>query len=241
MHIGQSLPPSFEEVQNPPIRYYQVPTDNRSFYLKELNSDEAYLVQNFECVEELVARGADSARIAISQCPPPEGPLPGYSQLALGSPLVPASPFSFDQSIVIVLPTYNERSNLEALVNAIGQYLIADVLIVDDNSPDGTGQLADQLSCRYGRSTCCIGQENKGLGQPIWRGLNGRSNGSTTVSSKWIVISVTHLGTYPAWSTVAEPPTWLSAVATCMVGAPTTGTLGGAWCLAAATPMCGSF
>lgn len=171
MRIGQSLPSSFEEVQPPPIRYCRVPTDNRSFPVRALNTDEAYLVQNFECVEALVARGADSARIAISACPPPEGPAPGYSQIALGSPLVPASPFTFDQSIVIVLPTYNERSNLEALVDAISQYLVADVLIVDDNSPDGTGQLADQLSCRYRHIHVLHRPQKQGLGPAYLAGF----------------------------------------------------------------------
>jgi dolichol-phosphate mannosyltransferase len=49
---------------------------------------------------------------------------------------------------IVVVPTYNERSNLEELVEKIHQFS-ADlhVLIVDDNSPDGTGVLADEL-CR---------------------------------------------------------------------------------------------
>ena len=48
---------------------------------------------------------------------------------------------------VVVIPTYNERDNLRQLVNRIQQYATdLDVLIVDDNSPDGTGALADDLS-----------------------------------------------------------------------------------------------
>jgi dolichol-phosphate mannosyltransferase len=48
---------------------------------------------------------------------------------------------------VIVIPTYNERDNLRQLVNRIQQYATdMDVLIVDDNSPDGTGALAEDLS-----------------------------------------------------------------------------------------------
>ena len=46
---------------------------------------------------------------------------------------------------VVALPTYNEAENLEAMVDAI----VAEgfgVLVIDDNSPDGTGQLADRLS-----------------------------------------------------------------------------------------------
>lgn len=172
MRSGPSLSTSSEEIRNPPIRYYRVPTDNRSFSLRELSSDEAYLVQNFESVEQLVARGADSARIAISECSPSECPPPRYSQIALGSPLVPGSPFTFDQSIVIVLPTYNERSNLEALVDAIGQYLVTDVLIVDDNSPDGTGQLADELSCKHEHVHVLHRPKKQGLGPAYLAGFD---------------------------------------------------------------------
>ncbi len=48
---------------------------------------------------------------------------------------------------LVVVPTYNERENVSAIVESIQQFAPeAHVLIVDDNSPDGTGELADQLS-----------------------------------------------------------------------------------------------
>lgn len=48
---------------------------------------------------------------------------------------------------LVVLPTFNERDNLVPLVDAVQQYLPqASVLIVDDNSPDGTGDIADMLA-----------------------------------------------------------------------------------------------
>lgn len=54
------------------------------------------------------------------------------------------------RSITIVIPTYNERSNLESIVAEILALLPnANVVVVDDNSPDGTGQLADELSRRF--------------------------------------------------------------------------------------------
>jgi dolichol-phosphate mannosyltransferase len=48
----------------------------------------------------------------------------------------------------VVLPTYNEAENLERIVGAVLEHLPASsrVLIVDDNSPDGTGEIADRLA-----------------------------------------------------------------------------------------------
>lgn len=49
--------------------------------------------------------------------------------------------------IVIVMPTYNERQNLESIAGRVRAALpAADLLVVDDNSPDGTGEIADKLA-----------------------------------------------------------------------------------------------
>ncbi|HEY3541533.1 MAG TPA: polyprenol monophosphomannose synthase [Gaiellaceae bacterium] len=45
----------------------------------------------------------------------------------------------------VCLPTYNERENLEKMVRALGTHAV-NVLIVDDGSPDGTGEIADRLA-----------------------------------------------------------------------------------------------
>ena len=48
---------------------------------------------------------------------------------------------------LIIIPTYNECENLPALLEAIFSYTPqTDILIVDDNSPDGTGELADRIA-----------------------------------------------------------------------------------------------
>ena len=50
---------------------------------------------------------------------------------------------------VLCLPTYNERENLEAMIDALGDVLDTDrdrVLVIDDGSPDGTGEIADRLA-----------------------------------------------------------------------------------------------
>jgi dolichol-phosphate mannosyltransferase len=58
---------------------------------------------------------------------------------------MPASP-----GLWLVVPTYNEAENLEAIVNAAAEQLAAEhrILIVDDASPDGTGEIADRLAAQ---------------------------------------------------------------------------------------------
>jgi dolichol-phosphate mannosyltransferase len=46
---------------------------------------------------------------------------------------------------VVCLPTYNERENLERVIDALEPHGVR-VLVIDDNSPDGTGELADRLA-----------------------------------------------------------------------------------------------
>ena len=49
--------------------------------------------------------------------------------------------------VLITIPTYNERESIEPIVKrARAAVPEADILIVDDNSPDGTGEIADQLA-----------------------------------------------------------------------------------------------
>ncbi|HUP27642.1 MAG TPA: polyprenol monophosphomannose synthase [Chloroflexia bacterium] len=73
---------------------------------------------------------------------------------------------------LIVLPTYNEKENIDALVEETltrGPY---DILIVDDNSPDGTGALADQLSEKHqGRVHVLHRKAKEGLGRAYVEGF----------------------------------------------------------------------
>ena len=69
-------------------------------------------------------------------------------------------------SCLVVLPTYNERENLAGVIESIQQHAPdAHVVVVDDNSPDGTGALADELSRAQPEKIFVIHRERKeGLG-----------------------------------------------------------------------------
>lgn len=154
-----------------PIRYYPVRDHQTTPLPRALRPGEAYVVPNFDIAEELITQGADSARIAVHQIDRLEEQPPGHIQLAADKELVPGVPFDFAQRILIILPTYNERSNLEALITTIGRYLVADVLVVDDNSPDGTGEIADQLSRKWPHIHVLHRLQKEGLGPAYLAGF----------------------------------------------------------------------
>lgn len=76
--------------------------------------------------------------------------------------------------ILIVIPTYNERENLESIVRgvlAVGRPDVA-MLVVDDASPDGTGDLADALAARHPDRVFVLHRAGKlGLGSAYLAGF----------------------------------------------------------------------
>ena len=64
---------------------------------------------------------------------------------------------------VVCLPTYNERENLERMVRALSDKGVS-VLVVDDNSPDGTGELADRLATEVDYLEVLHRDRKEGLG-----------------------------------------------------------------------------
>lgn len=51
------------------------------------------------------------------------------------------------ERVLVIIPTYNESQNIESITNRIRRSVPgADILIADDNSPDGTGEIADRLA-----------------------------------------------------------------------------------------------
>lgn len=74
--------------------------------------------------------------------------------------------------IVVVIPTYNEAENLPLIVpEVLEQDPDIEVLVVDDDSPDGTGKLADDLAEQTGRVTVLHRRVKEGLGAAYRAGL----------------------------------------------------------------------
>jgi len=70
-----------------------------------------------------------------------------------------------DQTLIVV-PTYNERENLPPLTSRLlAGPVPVNLLIVDGNSPDGTGRLADELAAKHPRIHVLHEKEKKGLGR----------------------------------------------------------------------------
>ena len=73
---------------------------------------------------------------------------------------------------LIIVPTYNERDNLPPLAaRLLALPTPVDLLVVDDNSPDGTGQLADALAARHQEIHVLHRAEKDGLGRAYLAGF----------------------------------------------------------------------
>jgi dolichol-phosphate mannosyltransferase len=76
------------------------------------------------------------------------------------------------QRLLIIFPTYNERENIEKIVHAVlPMDPRVNVLIVDDNSPDGTGKIADKLVKMDPRVNVLHRPKKEGLGQAYIAGF----------------------------------------------------------------------
>ncbi len=73
---------------------------------------------------------------------------------------------------LIIVPTYNERENLPRMAAKLLSLPVAvDVLVVDDNSPDGTGKLADDLAAKHPQIHVLHRSEKNGLGRAYIAGF----------------------------------------------------------------------
>ncbi len=77
-----------------------------------------------------------------------------------------------EERLLVVIPTYNERQNIETLVDGIRRSQpAAHILFVDDNSPDGTADFAMQLGARLGNIDVLRRTERLGIGSAYRAGL----------------------------------------------------------------------
>lgn len=77
-----------------------------------------------------------------------------------------------DAKTLVIVPTYNERDNLPPLVKRLLQLPVkVDLLVVDDNSPDGTGKLADDLAAQHPQVHVLHRKEKNGLGRAYCAGF----------------------------------------------------------------------
>jgi dolichol-phosphate mannosyltransferase len=79
---------------------------------------------------------------------------------------VPEPSAEADPRVWVILPTYNEAENLEPLVEAVRERLPESrrVLIVDDDSPDGTGEIADRIATEHDDVSVLHRTVKEGLG-----------------------------------------------------------------------------
>ena len=77
------------------------------------------------------------------------------------------------QDAVVIIPTYNEIENIEAIVDAVfSQEKAFHILVVDDNSPDGTADKVKELQQRYPESLFLeVREEKSGLGTAYIHGF----------------------------------------------------------------------
>ena len=129
--------------------------------------------------------------------------------------------------VLVVIPTYNERDNIEPLLARLHAAVPgADVLVVDDGSPDGTGELADKLAADDPRVRVLHRTAKAGLGAAYLAGFAVALQGEHQVVVEMDADGCHAPEDLPALLAALEgrtAPTWCSARATCPAGRWSTG------------------
>ena len=74
--------------------------------------------------------------------------------------------------LLIAIPTYNEIENVELMINAIKKYAPeADLLFIDDNSPDGTGDVLEKLKKKFKKLHVMHREGKTGIGSAHQAGI----------------------------------------------------------------------
>ena len=82
----------------------------------------------------------------------------------------PNNEYTHVPAAVVCLPTYNERDNIEPMVRALGDKRVR-VLVIDDGSPDGTGDIADRLARELDYVAVLHRERKEGLGPAYLAGF----------------------------------------------------------------------
>ena len=96
--------------------------------------------------------------------------------------------------IVVIIPTYNESTNISTLLDKLSMaHEVFDILIVDDNSPDGTSKIVEENYVRNLKTIHLLKRDQKfTLALPIEMVLNGPLKNINTLL-KWMAIFLTLL------------------------------------------------
>jgi glycosyltransferase involved in cell wall biosynthesis len=96
-----------------------------------------------------------------------------------------ADPFTYSTSplsLTVILPTYNERDNIPILIAGIlaSVRTPVQVLVVDDNSPDGTWQVVQEIAAQEPRVRLLHRTTERGLTSAIWAGIQAAGTGAVS-------------------------------------------------------------
>src|SRR6476620_4063533 len=81
------------------------------------------------------------------------------------APLLESFPINPTDRVLVVIPTYSEAANITTVVTKVRDTIpTAHILIVDDNSPDGTAAIGRELIPRVGRMEVLVRSNRDGLG-----------------------------------------------------------------------------
>ena len=95
------------------------------------------------------------------------------------------------KKVSVILPVYNENGNIEELVRQVYHYTgndLFEVIVVDDNSPDGTADIVRKLKKKRRNLRLVVRKNEKGLPSAIWRGIQ-ESRGNIVV---WLDGDLSH-------------------------------------------------
>lgn len=130
------------------------------------------VVKDFAEAEHRVRSGTNSSQLVVLQEQDEAAALASAKvHAAAGRGPVPTRPHAAPWRTLVVIPTYNEKGNVESIVQAVHSYLDCNILIVDDGSPDGTGDIADRMAAADARIQVLHRKGKQGLGTAYLAGF----------------------------------------------------------------------